>query len=81
MLNNIELRGAAVEQASYNGVDTIVIMMCKECMAGLDYMKLPASVRDVVAVLAEKKTDLFEAGSIERVSCPVMLMSRKLQQA
>lgn len=68
MLNNIELRGAAVEQASYNGVDTIVIIMCKECMAGLDYMKLPASVRDVVAVLAEKKTDLFEAGSIERVT-------------
>lgn len=68
MLNNMELISAAVEQASYNGVDTIVIMMCKECMAGLDYMKLPASIRDIVAVLAEKKTDLFDAASIERVN-------------
>lgn len=68
MLNNMELISAAVEQASYNGVDTIVIMMCKECMAGLDYMKLPASVRDIVAVLAEKKTDLFDVASIERVN-------------
>lgn len=68
MLNNIELKAALVEEAVYTDADTIVVMMCKECMAGLDYMKLPAAVKDIVAVLAAKKADLFDVASVERVN-------------
>lgn len=68
MLNNMELKAAFVEEAAYTDADTIVVMMCKECMAGLDYMKLPAAVKEIVAVLAAKKTELFEVASIERIN-------------
>lgn len=68
MLNNLEMQAAAVEQSAYNNADTIVLMMCKECMRGLDYLKLPDSVKEAVSILAKKKEDIFEVAAIERLS-------------
>lgn len=68
MLNNMELKSAAVELASYDGVDTIVVMMCKECMVALDYLKLPSKVKEAIVALEAKKQDLYDVASIERVT-------------
>lgn len=76
MLNNIKLTAAGVEAAAYNDTDSIVVMMCKECMQALKLLQLPEDVYAAVDLLSKNKNDLYEAGSIERMT---MLMNGKLQ--
>ena len=76
MLNNIELKAVSVEQASYSGADSIVVMMCKECMHALELLQLPEAVKDVIKAFVAKKDDIYSAGSIERMT---MLVDGKLQ--
>lgn len=76
MLNNINLKAASVETAAYNDADSIVVMMCKECMQALNLLQLPENVGATINALSKKKNDLYTAGSIERMTT---LIEGKLQ--
>ena len=48
MLNGFQCRTAAVSNAVYEGADSIVIFLCKECIPALGRLQLPAAVEQAV---------------------------------
>lgn len=70
MLNQFTCEAAALDAAVYEGADSIVIFLCKECLAALGKLQLPEAVAKAVELYAAQHDDIYEAGSVATLVLP-----------
>ena len=71
MLNGFQCRAAAVSTAAYDGADSIVIFLCKECIPALGRLQLPAAVEQAVRAYLKAYDDVYEAEALHTLVLPV----------
>ncbi|WP_307761535.1 hypothetical protein, partial [uncultured Phascolarctobacterium sp.] len=71
MLNGFQCRTAAVSNAAYDGADSIVIFLCKECIPALGRLQLPAAVEQAVRAYLKAYDDVYEAEALHTLVLPV----------
>ena len=77
MINNIECAVVDFEAAAYENVDSIVIMLCKECAPGVAKINLPESLQAAVNAYLAKYPDFYE---VEAVNTLALMHEGKLLQ-
>ena len=77
MINNIECAVVDFEAAAYENVDSIVIMLCKECAPGVAKIDLPESLQAAVNAYLAKYPDFYE---VEAVNTLALMHEGKLLQ-
>lgn len=70
MLNQFQVQTAAADAAIYKDADSIVLLLCKECVAGLGKLALPAAVEKAVAAYTAAHTDIFGVGTLTHFVLP-----------
>ncbi len=77
MINNIECAVVDFQVAAYEKVDSIVIMLCKECASGVAKINLPKSLQVAVDAYLAKYPDFYE---VEAVNTLALMHEGKLLQ-
>ena len=68
MINNIECAVVEHNAAAYTEVESIVLMLCKECAAGVPKINLPENLEAAVNALLAKYPDFHEVESVNTVA-------------
>lgn len=66
MLNNFQCEAAA--SAAYQDMDTIVLLLCKECAPAVSKLNLPAAAEQMVCAYTAKYGDIYEPASVRTLS-------------
>lgn len=66
MLNNFQCEAATA--AAYQDMDTIVLMLCRECAASVNKLGLPAAAEKMVSAYTAKYSDIYETASVRTLS-------------
>lgn len=77
MINNIECAVVEHQQAAYENVESLVLLLCKECVAGVDKINLPTSLQTAVKAFIAKYPDFYEVEMVH--SLGVMHQDKLLQ--
>lgn len=77
MINNIKCTAVDFQAAGYESVESIVLLLCKECAAGIGKINLPEGIHDAVKAFVEKYPDFYEVESVHGLA---LLQGDKLQQ-
>ena len=77
MINNIKCAVVEHNAADYTEVESIVLMLCKECSAGVAKINLPESLEAAVNALLAKYPDFHE---VEAVNTVALMNDGKLLQ-
>ena len=77
MINNIECAVVEHSTAAYTEVESIVLLLCKECAAGVPKINLPESLEAAVNALLAKYPDFHE---VETVNTVALMSEGKLVQ-
>ncbi len=70
MLNQFQCVAAGVEAAAYKDADSIVLLLCKECVAGLDKLALPAELLKAVTNYTATHDDIYDVGTLTEFMLP-----------
>lgn len=77
MINNLECTAIDFEAAAYEQTESIVLLLCKECAAGVGKINLPAPLREAVEAYLAKCPEFYE---VEAVNSLALLYEGKLLQ-
>ena len=77
MLNNINCAAITYDAAAYENTESLVLMLCKECAAGVAKINLPESLEAAVNAFLAKYPDFYE---VETVNTVALMHEGKLLQ-
>lgn len=67
-LNHMQCSAVAFTAAEYKKVPCVVLMLCKECLAGVAKLNLPASIADLVAAYTARHQEIFSVGALHTLT-------------
>ncbi len=67
MLNQFILQTAGISAAAYNNADSIVLLLCKECVPGISKLHLPSAVERAVQAYIAAHEDIYGAGETNTI--------------
>lgn len=70
MLNQFTMTAARVNAAAYENMDSVVLFLCKECVAGVPKLQLPEAVAKVVKAYTAAHDDIYDAGTLTSFVLP-----------
>lgn len=70
MLNQFQVQTAAADAAIYKEADSIVLFLCKECVASLSKLALPETVEKAVTAYAAAHEDIFAVETLTNFVLP-----------
>ena len=68
MLNNIECTAVDFQTVEYEAAESIVALLCKECVAGIDKINLPEELQAAVKALINRYPDFYEVESVHELA-------------
>jgi len=77
MVNNIQCAVVEHQAVAYENAESIVLLLCKECAAGVGKINLPESLQAAVNAFIEKYPDFYE---VEAVNSLALMHEGKLLQ-
>ncbi len=70
MLNGFQCQPSAVSSAAYDGADSIVIFLCKECVPALTRLQLPQAVEQAISAYLACYDDVCDADALHSITLP-----------
>ena len=70
MLNGFKITAAPLTGEAYQNAESIVLFLCKECVAALGKLGLPAKLQATIEAYAAKHEDMFEIGTVSELVLP-----------
>lgn len=71
MLNNITCAGSRPAANVYNEAEAIALLLCKECVAGLNKLQLPQEVEALVDLYVKAHEDIFDCEAVNNLTALV----------